>query len=135
MRLFRKICFVLLAVCAFLPAVSAILPQVAGFEGTMIKLGRVGISGADGDYTLYSEPGTWAEILVAPLFPEDVCEGVGGAFLGALSALQSAGVPLSTPVVYGVGVFMVMIVMEFLDLLASLVMWIPRRISAIFERS
>lgn len=135
MRLFRKICFVLLAVCAFLPAVSAILPQVAGFEGAIVELGRVELNGADGNYSLYCEPGTWAQYLVQPLFPEDVSEGVGGAFLGALSALQSAGVPLSTPVVFGVGIFMVMIVVEFLDLLASLVMWIPRRISAIFERS
>lgn len=135
MRLFRKICFVLLAVSAFLPAVSAILPQVAGFEGTLIEMGRVNISGTDGNFTLRCEQGTWAEYLVEPMFPEDVSEGVGGAFLGALAMLQSAGVPLSTPVVFGVGLFLVMIVMEFIDLLAGLVTWIPRRISAIFERS
>ena len=125
----------LLAVCAFLPAVSAILPQVVGFEGALIEMGRVEVYADDGYCTLTCEPGTWAEYLVAPMFAEDVNTGVGGAFLGTLSVLQEAGVPLSVPMVYGVAVFLLMIVMEFLDLLLNLVMWIPRRISAMFERS
>lgn len=135
MRLFRKICFVLMAVCMFLPAISVILPTVLGLNGEVIEMGEIVINGSSGQYTLNTTPDTWAEYLVAPLFSDDVNDGVSGAFLGAMLALQDAGITLSTPVVLAVGMSIVMIMIEFIDLLVSLFMWIPRQVKALFERS
>lgn len=134
MRLFRKICFVLMAVCLFLPAISVILPPVLGLNGEIIEMGSIDINGGDGAYAMTAEPDTWADYLVAPLFAEDVNVGVSGAFLGALSVLQDAGVTLSTPVVFAVGVSIVMIMVEFIDLLVSLFVWIPKQVKSILER-
>lgn len=135
MRLFKKICFALIAVLLFLPAIGAVFPQIAGQEGTVIPLGVVSVYGSEGAYTLNVEQGSWAEYLVQPLFAEDVNEGVTGAVLGVLYALQQSGVVLSTPMVWAVGMFMLIIVVELLDVVTSLLMWIPRRIRDTFERS
>ena len=135
MRLFRKVCFVLLALVAFLPAISVMLPEIVGNEGAVIELGNIEVTGSEGVYTLTCDEGTWADYLVAPLFSDDSNTGVSGAFLGVLSAMRDAGIPLSTPVVLAVGLALFMIVVELVDLLMSLFMWIPRRVTQMFERS
>lgn len=135
MRLFRKVCFVLLALVAFLPAISVMLPEIVGNEGAVIELGSIDVSGSDGEYVLTCEADTWADYLVAPLFSAGSNAGVSGAFIGVLATMQDAGVPLSTPVVLAVGLALFMIVVELVELLVSLFMWVPRRVTQLFERS
>lgn len=132
MRLYKKIIYVCMAFAVLLPVIGLMFPQIIGLSGTLIPMGGVTIDVSDGLYDLSTTADSWAEFLVQPLFG-DPSEGVQNAILGVLYTLQEAGLPLSVPVLWSAGLALVAVLVELLDLLVSVLMWIPRKVRAIME--
>lgn len=132
MRLYKKIIYVCMACAVLLPVIGVVFPQIIGQSGTLIPMGSVIIEESNGLFAVSCTADTWADYLIEPLFG-DPSAGVQNAVLGVLYTLQNAGLPLSVPVLWSAGLALVAVLAELLDLMVSVLMWIPRKVRAIME--
>lgn len=125
MRIFRKILFVVLAIAPIMPVILYGAGNIGNTEGLPpIEWGAVTV--VDGSFV--AEPNTLSDIIITPLIGSSVSSGYMGAVAKLCQVLNnSAGLPISAPVVLSVALMGYAFIVELLDLLLTLLFFIPRK--------
>lgn len=125
-------------VIALLPIIVILFYMVSHFGNNVasdiIELGKIDLKSADGGYYIYTDPGTWGEILITPITGEFVYKGLMKAICGFCLFLDvNAGIPVSVPSFFAVLYLIYFAFVELISVLLDFVLFVPRKCAELFR--
>lgn len=134
MKLYRKVFFFFLAVLPFLPVFIYCISNFAYGDFDLLSLGSVSFVDSVNGVSLVTEPGTWSELLLVPLFGSDPMTGLFGSLARLCLWIQTnVGITLSAPLVFAVYYFVAEFILWVLEFIFDLISFVPRKCLEVFR--
>lgn len=135
MKNFKKITFAVLALAPLLAVLAFVIGNVGNQGGVeYVPLGTVSIEMVENGAIFSCTPDSWADRVLTPLIGENAVSGFYGAIGRLLVSVESqAGFPVSFPVVLAIFYAAYLFVLELLNALSDLLLFVPRKVSEVFR--
>lgn len=135
MRIAKKYCMACIALLPLIVFFQICICNIGSDVAfTPIEMGEVEITESQGGYVVSCSPDSWGDLLITPLYGTEARTGFFGSVAGLCLFLDTnAGIPVNVPTVLAIFMICYLAVIEILDIVTDLLLFVPRKCLEIFR--